>query len=61
MEGQDWNPVVMRKHKPGGGAAKATPVNVNAVRGPRDARPARSHARGCEGRGPAGRPRLARG
>ena len=32
MEGQDWNPVVMRKYKPGGAAAKPTPVNMNAVR-----------------------------
>ena len=29
---QDWNPVVMRKYKPGGAAAKPTPVSMNAVR-----------------------------
>ena len=32
MDGQDWNPVVMRKYKPGGAAAKPTPVSMNAVR-----------------------------
>ena len=32
MDGQDWNPVVMRKYKPGGAAAKPTPVSMSAVR-----------------------------
>ena len=71
MEGQDWNPVVMRKHKPGGGAAKATPVNMNAVRGARDARGRRARTRARvqrEGASAArsgltqyGRPRITKG
>merc|ERR1711869_110186 len=31
MDGQDWNPVVMRKYKPGGAAAKPTPVSMSAA------------------------------